>query len=142
MKSSRTSAKKPSLHKATFAPAVMQTRTFWLGAYGGHYDIIVLFAAKPTRFEESKLRVRGAEKASQTQAVDCLAESNAGNLAADMALCEFLRYFPGIDLSPILHKGRPTAVEIVGSDLMQVELTLPCDEHGRPESINMHEDWR
>lgn len=23
-----------------------------------------------------------------------------------------------------------------------LEITLPCDEHGRPESINLHVDWR
>lgn len=121
------------MQKSTFNLPVLRPLKLWAGVYGGHYDIIVLFRTKPTRTEETAKGV----------VIDCLAEAEADNIAADMSLADFTDWFPGVDLSAILHRdGRPKAIEIPADDLVEMELTLPCDERGRIDTINFHADWR
>lgn len=129
-----------TIQRATFNPPKLTRKRVWIGAYGGHYDILVMFAKKPTHYRPDS--VKHNMKASPDQlVVELLDESKAGNIVGDMGLCDFIEWFPGLDLSAILTNGRPRAIEIVKGDLLQVELMLPLDEYGRALSIDMHSDW-
>lgn len=125
---------KPKLQRAAFQPTALTWRKVWLGVYGGHYDIIVMFWKRPTF---------GDEQQDGSKVIDLLSEYDAGNVAADMSLADFIERFPGIDLSSITQpNGRPRAIEIPAKDLLRVELALPLDENGHVQSIDFHVDWR
>jgi hypothetical protein len=122
----------------------LTTRKYWVGAYGGHFDIVVVFFRKPACFEEFQGHHRG--EALEGQAVDMLAEQAKENIAADLPLFMFQALFPRVDLSPILHQERPTAIEVVKQDLLRVELQAPVDmqdpaPHRRWLSLDFHVDW-
>ncbi len=128
---------------STFVLPALKTRFFWLGVYGGHYDIAVLFWTKPAHFEKTGMRYNGEDTNGEIDTVDLLAEQRAGNIAADMGLDSFLTYFPGFDLSAITQSNnRPRAIEIPKTDLMRVRLTLPMDKENAIDSISFHCDWR
>lgn len=124
---------KGKIQSAKFTGIKSTTKKYWLGCYGGHYDIVVLFRKKPTHTCISDKDV---------VYIDCLEESNAGNIAGDMALDDFITYFPGLDISTLLKNGRPKDTEIPVNGLLQVELTAPIDKYGRLISVNFHADWR
>ncbi len=128
------------IQRATFTPPKLTRKRVWLGAYGGHYDIVVMFAKKPTHYQMDKT-THDMFKGPEHEVIDCLAEQKAGNLVGDMDPGDFTEAFPGLDLSAILTNGRPKAIEIAKGDLIQVELMLPLDEYGRARSIDMHSDW-
>lgn len=125
--------------KATLTPPNMKTLTVWAGLYGGHYDIIVFFKQKPTHRMDCN-----EEPRKNGMYVDLLEEQTDGNILADMATGTFETWFPNADLTEHTDRnncGRPNDTEIRYKDLFQMELTLPTDENGEPESINFHQDW-
>lgn len=108
-----------TLRKIVFVPPGMKTKRLWVGAYGGHYDIVIFFMKKPTT------------RIDETRFIDLLKEKE--NIVASMDTGDFDSWFGGIGaLSTIFQKnGRPKDTEIEIDNLIQLEITAPFDRHGR-----------
>lgn len=129
-----------AIQKATIVFPKLTTHKYWVGVYGGHYDIIVLFHKRPLNFEIDGVLNHTTEK--YVSNIDLLLEQEAGNIAADLSLGDFKILFPAIDLSSILNKrGYPNAIEIPYNELIRVELTLPAEKDGSIYSLDFHQDW-
>ena len=115
--------------RSTLTPANMTPVRLWAGVYGGHYEVIVFFREKPTHRMDKNNDTKANGKF-----VDVYEESVAGNVFADLAFGTFEAWFPG-------DWPLPTATEVVYRELFEVELTIPLDEDGEWEGLDVHVDW-
>ncbi len=123
--------------KATLTPPPMRTIRLWAGLYGGHYDIIVFFNKKPTH-----RMTYSTDRDDQGKYVDVYEEKLSENVWSDMALDDFCKWFPHVDLTPYTQaNGRPKDTEVPYKDLFEIELTMPLDDFDSPKTLNMGVDW-
>jgi hypothetical protein len=121
----------PAIHQ--FVLPKLRTITVWIGAYGGHYDIVVLFRKKPTHY--------CTDDTFDQKIVNLSKEHEAGNILADMHPAMLQELFPTLDLKPILkNNGRPVAIEILSNGLIKAEIAAPIDEDG-DFVLPVHNDW-
>ena len=117
---------KTPILSGSFTVPKLKAFALWAGLYGGHYDVIAFFRRKPTHFD------RGDPGEPDT--VDMLAESDAGNVFANMGTGDFQAWFPDLfaQLGPplIQDNGRPNGIEICKADLFRVRLSVPVDKAG------------
>jgi len=109
----------------------LQTKKLWAGIYGGHYDVIVFFKAKPEVSKEVHNHIDGGKW------YDCF--DNKDLIVGSMALDDFYTLFPDADISEYTQEnGRPMAIEI--PEVFEIELTSVFDEHGDMEQFNFDLD--
>lgn len=112
------------IQSAKFTLPKMTTKRVFIGAYGGHYDAVVIFGEKPRPSADTHNIIK-------REWYDCL--DNKESIIGCVELCEFERLFPGIDLAPILHRGRPREIEV--TDIMEARLTACFDDYGKMSSF-------
>lgn len=110
-------------------------KTVWVGAYGGHTDLIVLFSKMPVPEEDGATNgniLRRGDK-------QYCPLTNEELIVGAMWLDQFKKCYPDADISSILDKrGRPLDIEI--TKLLKIRLEIPMGSNGHANNIDFYAD--